>query len=109
MLHQVGNLQTCLLFHCRVGNQAAGFCLSPIVINHGSIMKRSATEGSSHTTKKQKQSSLFDSMSGGSGGSSAPQNNDQLVGAWKSFGEAEKGIKPLLCFTPNTMQGFLFD
>ena len=81
---------------------------SSILVSHKSSinMKRSSTEGvtGGSNTKKQKQSSLLDSMGGG--GNSSTSKVD-LEGTWKGFGEAEKGLKPLLYFTPNIMKGLL--
>ena len=70
------------------------------------FMKRSSSEGLVDgdgvvkNSKKQKQSSLFDSMNGGSS-----QKKETIDGVWKGFGDPEKGLKPLLYFSPKEMKG----
>lgn len=105
---KVANLYRLPLSCCRVSHQTVRCYSSSILVSHKSSinMKRSSTEGvtGGSNTKKQKQSSLLDSMGGG--GNSSTSKVD-LEGTWKGFGEAEKGLKPLLYFTPNIMKGLL--
>ena len=112
-VHSVGHHYQPLLY-CKAGRQTvSSFNLANSNNNNNNInntnnhyinMKRSSTGGGlpANNAKKQKQSSLFDSIGGSAASTSSKAD---LEGKWKDFGEVEKGLKPLLYFTPNIMKG----